>query len=121
MIVRATFPQVYELEHPKKGKYWPVSARSAKWGMHERRFFPKKNWQSVTPRKLISNWLSSEHKWMEMSVLQRFSLAQNCTVIQIAVLMAVAEFERAIINGTCEFGVGGSEDKGSQVWTTRYP
>jgi len=42
MILRKAFPQVYELEHPKNGKYWLVSARSAKWGMNERKVFPKK-------------------------------------------------------------------------------
>jgi len=42
MILRRAFPQVYELEHPKNGTYWLVSARSAKWGMNERKVFPKK-------------------------------------------------------------------------------
>jgi integrase len=43
MIVRRNFPQIYELEHPKNGRYWLVSARSAKWGMNERKTFPQKS------------------------------------------------------------------------------
>ncbi|MBE0546045.1 MAG: site-specific integrase [Verrucomicrobia bacterium] len=39
MLVRSTFPQVYALEHRKGDKYWLVSARSAKWGMNERKTF----------------------------------------------------------------------------------
>src|SRR5215467_6299767 len=41
MIVRKTFPQVYKLVHNKSGEtYFQVSARSAKWGMNERKTFP---------------------------------------------------------------------------------
>ena len=40
MIIRKTFPQVYALESPKRGKYWLVSARSKKWGLKERKTFP---------------------------------------------------------------------------------
>jgi integrase len=43
MLIRSTFPQVYALQHPRGGKYWLVSARSAKWGMNERRTFPAEN------------------------------------------------------------------------------
>ena len=43
MILRKTFPQVYELNHPKSGRSWMVSARSKKWGLNERKFFPKKD------------------------------------------------------------------------------
>ncbi len=39
MIIRKTFPQVYALESPDKGKYWLVSARSAKWGLNQRKIF----------------------------------------------------------------------------------
>ena len=39
MSIRNTFPQVYALESPKKGKYWLVSARSAKWGLSQRKIF----------------------------------------------------------------------------------
>ena len=40
MTVRATFPQVYKLTDAKSGKsYFLVSARSAKWGMNERKSF----------------------------------------------------------------------------------
>jgi hypothetical protein len=39
VIIRKTFPQVYAMEHPVSGKYWLVSARSAKWGMKERKTF----------------------------------------------------------------------------------
>lgn len=39
MIIRKAFPQVYELRHPTKGKYWLASARSKKWGMNERKTF----------------------------------------------------------------------------------
>ena len=42
MILRATFPQVYELEHPYKGRYYLVSARSTKWGLNERKTFQQK-------------------------------------------------------------------------------
>jgi len=42
MILRATFPQVYELEHPHKGRYYLVSARSTKWGLNERKTFQQK-------------------------------------------------------------------------------
>jgi uncharacterized FAD-dependent dehydrogenase len=42
MRIRATFPQVYELEHPKNGTYWLVSARRTKWGMKVRKVFSKK-------------------------------------------------------------------------------
>jgi len=39
-IVRKSFPQVYELEHPRMvSRYWLVSARSTKWGMNERKTF----------------------------------------------------------------------------------
>jgi hypothetical protein len=43
MIIRKNFPQIYELEHAKHGRYWLVSARSQKWGMNERKSFPKKS------------------------------------------------------------------------------
>lgn len=39
MIIRRTFPQVYALKSPDKGKYWLVSARSAKWGLNQRKIF----------------------------------------------------------------------------------
>ncbi len=39
MIIRKTFPQVYAFESPKTGKYWLVSARSAKWGLNQRKIF----------------------------------------------------------------------------------
>jgi hypothetical protein len=39
VIIRKTFPQVYALESPDKGKYWLVSARSAKWGLNQRKIF----------------------------------------------------------------------------------
>ncbi len=39
MIIRRTFPQVYALESPDKGKYWLVSARSTKWGLNQRKIF----------------------------------------------------------------------------------
>jgi hypothetical protein len=39
MIVRKTFPQVYMLEHPEKGRYWLMSARKKKLGMNERKTF----------------------------------------------------------------------------------
>ena len=41
VIIRKTFPQVYALESPKRGKCWLVSARSAKWGLNERKTFPQ--------------------------------------------------------------------------------
>lgn len=40
MIIRKTFPQVDALESPDRGKYWLVSARSAKWGLNQRKTFP---------------------------------------------------------------------------------
>jgi integrase len=40
VFIRKTFPQVYALESPTKGKYWLVSARSKKWGREERKTFP---------------------------------------------------------------------------------
>ena len=44
MIIRKTFPQVYRLKHSKSGlTYFQVSARSAKWGMNERKTFPTEN------------------------------------------------------------------------------
>src|ERR1035437_820119 len=42
MILRKAFPQVYEFDHSKSGRCWMVSARSKKWGLNERKFFPKK-------------------------------------------------------------------------------
>jgi hypothetical protein len=42
MIERRKFPQIYEFEHPKNGRYWLVSARSKRWGMNERKTFPTK-------------------------------------------------------------------------------
>ncbi len=42
MILRKAFPQVYEIEHRKNGTYWLVSARSAKWGLNERKTFTTK-------------------------------------------------------------------------------
>jgi hypothetical protein len=39
LIIRKTFPQVYALESPDKGKYWLVSARSAKWDLNQRKIF----------------------------------------------------------------------------------
>ena len=39
MLVRAKFPQIYELNHPKTGSYWLVSARSKQWNLNERRTF----------------------------------------------------------------------------------
>jgi integrase len=40
MRIRKTFPQVYRFVHPKSGApYFLVSARSAKWGMSERKTF----------------------------------------------------------------------------------
>ncbi len=42
MVIRAKFPQVYEFQSPKNGQYWQVSARSAKWGLNERKTFSKK-------------------------------------------------------------------------------
>jgi hypothetical protein len=40
MVIRRAFPQIYELEHPKTGRYWLVSAR--KYGMTERKTFQTK-------------------------------------------------------------------------------
>jgi hypothetical protein len=40
MIIRGTFPQVYKLKHTKGEPYFLVSARSAKWGLNERKIFP---------------------------------------------------------------------------------
>jgi hypothetical protein len=41
VIIRKSFPQVYKLTHRKSGEaYFLVSARSAKWGLQERRTFP---------------------------------------------------------------------------------
>jgi integrase len=42
MIERRKFPQIYEFEHPKNGRYWLVSARSKRWNMNERKTFPTK-------------------------------------------------------------------------------
>jgi len=40
MVIRKTFPQVYRLPDSKTGlHYFQVSARSAKWGMNERKTF----------------------------------------------------------------------------------
>ena len=41
-IIRRSFPQVYELEHPKNGTYWLVSARRKKFGLNERKTFSTK-------------------------------------------------------------------------------
>jgi integrase len=44
MIIRKTYPQVYKMKHSKSGlPYFQVSARSAKWGMNERKTFPTEN------------------------------------------------------------------------------
>lgn len=42
MIIRSKFPKVYELEHPKTGRYWLVDARKKKWNMDERKTFSSK-------------------------------------------------------------------------------
>lgn len=42
MVIRSTFPQIYQLEHPKDGWFWVVSTRSKKWNMTGRRYFGSK-------------------------------------------------------------------------------
>jgi integrase len=42
MVIRKTFPQIYQLEHPKDGWFWMVSTRSKKWNMTGRRYFGSK-------------------------------------------------------------------------------
>jgi hypothetical protein len=42
MIVRRAFPQIYEYDHPKSGRYWLVSARRPKWNLNERKTFSVK-------------------------------------------------------------------------------
>jgi len=41
MVIRRAFPQIYEMEHPKTGRYWLVSAR--KYGMRQRKVFNSKS------------------------------------------------------------------------------
>lgn len=42
MVIRKAFPQIYELEHPKDGRFWMVSTRSKRWNMKGRRYFGSK-------------------------------------------------------------------------------
>ena len=41
-IIRRSFPQVYEMEHPQNGTYWLVFARRKKFGFNERKTFSTK-------------------------------------------------------------------------------
>ena len=59
MIIRKTFPQVYALESSKGGRYWLVSARSATWGLNERKTFPTQelanNYAREIEKRLFEN------------------------------------------------------------------
>ena len=39
MSKRMMFPRIYELVHPRSGRYWLVDTRSKKYGMTGRRHF----------------------------------------------------------------------------------
>lgn len=55
MIIRRKFPQVYELRHPKRGRYWMVSARSVKLGLNERKTFTNQEDALKMARRIEAN------------------------------------------------------------------
>jgi hypothetical protein len=126
MIVRKAFPQIYEYDHPKSGRYWLVSARRPKWSLNERKTFSVKKLAEEYADGIEEPFLDSGRqveipKEKVVMVKSYEQLAEKVGNYGVSVEEAIDHFMRykgdEIVRGAKASGYGdGIRTKGTRAW-----